>query len=51
LLGHGIGQRLIFQVFIPLHPLLKLDNFQRIRRSSERRGEQRVRKEGNRCNQ
>jgi hypothetical protein len=30
LFRHGISKRFIFQIFVPLHPLLELDHFQGI---------------------
>jgi hypothetical protein len=35
LLCHGGRQRLALQIFISIHPLLKLDNFKRISGSGE----------------
>ena len=43
LLGNGIGECLVFQVLIFFKPLLELDDFQRIGRSSQNLGEHRVR--------
>jgi hypothetical protein len=36
LLCHCVRQRFAFQILVPIHPLLKLDNFKRISGSSER---------------
>jgi hypothetical protein len=36
LLGHSVRQCLVLQIFVSIHPLLKLDDFKRIRRSSQR---------------
>jgi len=42
LLCHCVRQRFAFQILIPIHPLLKLDNFERIRGSGERLSQERV---------
>jgi len=42
LLGHGVSECFVFQSFISIHPLLKLNDFERISRSSQSLGEQRV---------
>jgi hypothetical protein len=42
LFGDGVRQCLVFQVFIPIHPLLKLNDLQRIRRSGQRLRKQRI---------
>jgi hypothetical protein len=51
LLRHRVRQRLIFQIFIPLQPLLKLNNFQRISGSGQGLGQERVRIKRNRRNE
>jgi hypothetical protein len=42
LFSHSICKCLIFQTRILSHPLLKLDDFKRIRRRSQRLGQERV---------
>jgi len=39
---HCVRQRFAFQILIPIHPLLKLDNFKRISGSSQRLSQERV---------
>jgi hypothetical protein len=48
LLCHGIRQRFSLEVFVSIHPLLKLDNFKWISRSSESLRQQRIRVQRNR---
>jgi hypothetical protein len=43
LLSNGIGKSLVFQILVFLKPLLELDDFERIGRSSQNLGEHRVR--------
>jgi hypothetical protein len=50
LLCHCVRQRLALQILVPIHPLLKLDNFKWISGSSERLSEERVRIQRNRRN-
>ncbi len=40
---HSIDERLVFQIFVFLQPLLKLNKLQRVRRSGEHLGQHRVR--------
>jgi hypothetical protein len=42
LLCHSVGQRFIFQIFVPIHPLLKLNYFQWIGGSGEGLRQERV---------
>ena len=51
LLCHCVRQRFAFQILVSIHPLLKLDNFKRIRGSSERLSQERIWIESDRCNQ
>jgi hypothetical protein len=43
LFGDGIHQRLVLQILISFHPLLKLNDFKWISGGSERLGEERIR--------
>ena len=47
LLRYGIGQRLVFKIGIPCHPLLKLHDFQRVCGCNQHLAQQRVRVKGN----
>jgi hypothetical protein len=51
LLGHGIGQRLVFQIFISIHPLLKLNDLQWVSGGGEGLGQQRIGIQRDRRNQ
>jgi hypothetical protein len=51
LLRHCVRQRFALQILVPIHPLLKLDNFKWISGSGERLSEERVRIQRNRRNQ
>jgi hypothetical protein len=42
LLCHCVCQRFALQIFVPIHPLLQLDNFKRISGSAERLSQKRV---------
>jgi hypothetical protein len=48
LLRHRIGQRLVFQILVLRHPLLQLDDLERVGGSNERLSQQRVRVERDR---
>jgi hypothetical protein len=47
LLRYGIGERLVLKVGIPCHPLMKLDDFQRICGCNQHLAQKRVRVKGN----
>ncbi|HXI39732.1 MAG TPA: hypothetical protein VNH83_07120 [Bryobacteraceae bacterium] len=51
LFGHRISQRLALQIFVILHPLLKLDELQGISGSGESLGQERVGIKSDRRNQ
>jgi len=51
LLGHGVCQRFALQILIVIHPLLKLYYFERISRSGQGLGEERVGIKSDRRNQ
>jgi hypothetical protein len=50
LFGNGIHQRLVLQIFVSFHPLLKLNDFKWISGRSERLSEERIRIKSNRRN-
>ncbi len=49
--GDGVHQRLVLQILVSSHPLLKLDDFKRISGSREGLGEERIRIQSNGSNQ
>jgi hypothetical protein len=51
LFGDGIHQRLVLQILISFHPLLKLHDFKWISGRSQRLGEERIRIKSNGRNQ
>jgi hypothetical protein len=42
LLGHSVCQCFVFQIFVPIHPLLKLNDLQWVRGSGQDLGEERI---------
>ena len=51
LLGDGVRERLVLQVRVLRHPLLELDDLERVGGGHERLGEERVGVEGDRCHE
>jgi len=48
LLCHGVSQRFAFQILVPIHPLLQLDDFKWISGSGERLSQKWIRIKSNR---
>jgi hypothetical protein len=51
LLCHGVRQRFTFQILVPIHPLLKLDDLEWISRSSQRLSQEWIRIKSDRRDQ